>query len=644
MFKRGLSEQAIVYLTLAVLFIVFFVFSWLSLGTHGGGDDYTHYQIAHYAFEYPIKFLYHWGKPFYTLLIAPFAQFGFFGSKFFNLIIGILTAYFSYRIAKQLGFCNSLLVPFFVLFSPIYTVLVLSGMTEILFSFLLVLAAYLYLSNKSIFSAVVLSFLPFVRTEGVVILAVFAFVYLFYKNYKALPFLFTAYIVYSIVGYFAYGDINWVINQMPYGDASSIYGSGSLWHYVARTKSINGLPLGLLFLVGFAFLVWGALRSKISRTSTEVKQLLVVLAPAVVYYAAHSYVWWQGKGASMGLLRVMAGVMPLMAIVSLKGLNDFFNIIPIKPKLRRGITYIFLALVVLTPFRVYQIPVPLDEREKLVREAAEWLKSSEYYNHKILYFDPLVSHYGEFDPFDTNRCGIINGDSFQESVKLNEDELMVWDAGFGPVEGQLPKERLMNSPYLQLAKSFTPDIPFKVFGENYFEVLIFIPKQYALPQEVVSKLKSRISNAGKYKVLYYESFTSQSDSTIDLETNFNNAYKFDTSREFDLSFSIPFCKLTKGNNQRFTVLATARVYIPKGLNSENLSLCMSLTKGDETVAFNSVETKNMKLKAGEWHTIEHEMYLNEPLCEGMHFKVFFWNFHKNQYYIDDYCVAAIYRE
>lgn len=644
MLKKLQEEKFQLLIILGVLFVIFFIFSWLSQGTHGGGDDYTHYQIAHYAFKYPIKFLYHWGKPFYTLLISPFAQFGFFGSKFFNLLIGFLTAFVSYKLVKQLGFPNSLFAPVLVLFTPIYLVLVLSGMTEILFSFLLVFSAYLFFSNRPVLSALVLSFLPFVRTEGVIILPIFAFAFLLYKNYRALPFLFCAYIAYSIVGYFAYGDINWVINQMPYGDSSSIYGSGSLWHFVARTKSINGLPLGLLFIIGLLYLTYSTIRNKISTKSVEFKILLVIAAPAVAYYAAHSYVWWQGNGASLGLIRVMAGITPLMAIISLKGLNELISTFSLKPQLDKLALYMLLVIVTITPFRVYQIPVPIYEREKLVKDASEWLKNSELFQNKILYFDPLVSYYSGLDPFDNNRCGVAQGSNYMGTVKLNENELMVWDAGFGPIEGRLPKERLLKSNQLQLIKRFAPDISFKVFGENDFEILVFSPRKHELPQQINEKLELKYKNLGTYRVLKYEAFISENDSIIEQDELLKNSYLMDPSREFELSYSIPFHKFFKGDNFKHSVFVSAKVYIPKGITNENLSLCMSLNNGDETIAFNSVETKNMQLKPGEWHTIEHEMYLNQLPKDNMTLTVFFWNFHRNKYYIDDYTIVAIYRD
>ena len=79
---------------LAALFILMVTLALLSQGYFGGADNITHYLISHYAFKYPHLFLYSWGRPLYTMLSAPFAQFGLFGVKLLNILLGLLTAYF----------------------------------------------------------------------------------------------------------------------------------------------------------------------------------------------------------------------------------------------------------------------------------------------------------------------------------------------------------------------------------------------------------------------------------------------------------------------------------------------------------------------------------------------------------------------
>jgi phosphopantetheinyl transferase (holo-ACP synthase) len=49
----------------------------------------------------------HWGKPVFTILVSPFAQEGKNFARLFNVIVGLLTALFSWKLANTLEFKNS---------------------------------------------------------------------------------------------------------------------------------------------------------------------------------------------------------------------------------------------------------------------------------------------------------------------------------------------------------------------------------------------------------------------------------------------------------------------------------------------------------------------------------------------------------
>ena len=87
---------------LVALFIFISALSLLSAGYYGGADNITHYFISRYAFRYPHLFLNAWGRPLYTILSSPFAQGGLQGLKLFNILLGLGSAWFTYRIAKML--------------------------------------------------------------------------------------------------------------------------------------------------------------------------------------------------------------------------------------------------------------------------------------------------------------------------------------------------------------------------------------------------------------------------------------------------------------------------------------------------------------------------------------------------------------
>ena len=67
------------------------------------GDGIKHFQIAKYSWDYPSLLLHHWGKPLFTLLSSPFAQLGFNGMIFFNILLFVVCAVFILKIAQQLS-------------------------------------------------------------------------------------------------------------------------------------------------------------------------------------------------------------------------------------------------------------------------------------------------------------------------------------------------------------------------------------------------------------------------------------------------------------------------------------------------------------------------------------------------------------
>lgn len=179
----------------------------------------------------------------------PFAQFGMTGVRIFNILLGLGAGWLTYLTAKKLTFRHPLLAIFMLVFTPIYSALMISGMTEILFSFMLILGIYLFFLNWNIWSAVVISLLPFTRTEGIVIIPLFFLAYSLNRRWKAIPFLASGFLFFSIIGSFHYNDFFWVINTMPYtGSASDIYGTGELLYFVKEFRLIFGPPLFYLII------------------------------------------------------------------------------------------------------------------------------------------------------------------------------------------------------------------------------------------------------------------------------------------------------------------------------------------------------------------------------------------------------------
>ena len=457
------------------LLVLIFIPVALSDGMYGGADNIAHFRISKYAFTYPHLFLDHWGKPLFTLLSSPFSQFGFNGLRFFNVITGIFTAYLSFRVAKELKIKNSFIVVFFVIFSPLFFRLFFSGLTEILFCFVLILAVFLFVRKKYLFSTLVISFLPFVRTEGIIFFAIWLILLGINKKWKIIPLLFSGTLIYSLIGWSYYGDILWVFNKMPYTGAGNIYGHGELLHFVNSADHIIGVPLIILFLFGLASYVRSFIKNEF-KTARQVNEGFLVFGGLAIYFVAHSYVWWKGIGGSLGLIRVMAGVIPLAAIICARGADLLTGILP-KNRIVQSLLPVLLVLIVsLTTILGIKIPVKAGRQEKVLNEAAGWVKESEYFHSKIYYYDLYFLHRLGVDPYNQERCFEKLPDNKFPGKNISSGSIVQWDAHYGPNEGRMPLERLLESDQFRLLKVFKPAEPFEVLGGNEYAVYLFEKK------------------------------------------------------------------------------------------------------------------------------------------------------------------------
>ena len=199
------------YLLLAAVFILLIVLSFLSQGYYGGADNINHYFLSRYSFTYPKLFLNPWGRPLYTILASPFAQFGFRGIKVFNVILGFLSAWLLMKTARELKVSSSWMAVIIVCFSPLYMVMMFTALTEIVFSFVFILSLYLFFSRRYIAAAIVISFLPFARSEGYFIIPILFLGLVLRKQWKAIPFLGAGFLFFSVIGAYQFKDLLWVI-------------------------------------------------------------------------------------------------------------------------------------------------------------------------------------------------------------------------------------------------------------------------------------------------------------------------------------------------------------------------------------------------------------------------------------------------
>lgn len=472
MTDNQISQKKIALLFLSVFFLVTSLLAWFSVGTYESGDSIQHYLIARYSFEHPELFFDHWGKPLFTLLASSFSQFGFFGICLFNITCATVTGLVAYKTANLIEPRRSWLAPVFVLFAPIYYVTLISGLTEPLFSLVLITGVYFCLKQKILIAGIIVSFLPFVRTEGFLLLPLFALVFVTQRKYTLCLLLFTGTIIYSVAGWFHYHTLFWIWSENPYKGAEDIYGRGSLFHFIGKNEFILGTPLVILFALGIINYV-------MSKRKPSLAELLLIPGIFFIYLAAHSVFWWKGLYSSLGLIRVMAGVTPLAGLLALKGVNsvmEFLSRIRLLNKfhfLQTTILSIIIALIIWMPFKQHQFPRSLGYEDKVVKQAADWIKQDLPAASMYCYQYPYLSVFLNFDPFDRNHYTPLWS---MQAENLPAGSIVIWDSHYSPNEAKLPLSRLNENSSFELLYTFKADPDKTPADKELFEVFVFKKK------------------------------------------------------------------------------------------------------------------------------------------------------------------------
>ena len=424
----------------AISFFILFYFN----GTGKEADSINHFLYAQYAPLHPELYLNHWAKPLFTLLASPFAQFGLIGIKLFNILCAFGASYFTFIIVSKLRFKEALLAPLFYFIFPISFLTTFSGLTEPLSAFMLIGSIYLFQHKKYLICALLISLTPFVRSEGLIFLAVFAFFFIYLKNWKALALLSFGHIVYSMIGYFHYQDILWVFTKIPYAHLSSHYGSGSLFHFAEKLNYLMGIPLLVFFMLGTIRILVGWKRMRIA------SRLVMILF--LSFFIAHSLFWYLEIFNSMGLKRVFAAITPLMAIISLFGFDLFRKILV--NFARKGLMAISLLLIFAFPFTsnpaaVDWIDLNLTDAQENAKSIAAYLKEIRELNNRFIYTDPFLSYTLNIDPFDGEKYQILAQNKGIVSPMLKSGDLIIWDNWHSVVDYGVSSNMLSNLQFVE---------------------------------------------------------------------------------------------------------------------------------------------------------------------------------------------------
>jgi len=631
-----MKRATTIWILLLLLFGFLLLILFFSTGNYGESDSIQHYLISRYAFKHPELFLHYWGKPFFTTISASFSQFGYYGMKIFNILAGLTAAYFAYRIAEKLNYKNTWLVLIITIFTPVYTIYLYTGLTEPLFSLILVGSIFLFLDKRYLFSIILISFIPFVRMEGLMYFPFYFIALILYRKYKYIPLLAFGTIVYTILGYFVYQDLFWLINSLPYQADNTVYGSGDFWIYFVLTKRIFGYPVAVLAILGIILLFFQAFKKKQAWFKSSVFfELYFILGMSLAFFIGHSLMWWMGAMAVLASDRLMVCIIPLVAILALKGYNliETFVIQTIRwAYMRTVVLAIILIPLLIMPFIVHSIPTELVGVQKMIKRVSEWLKESSHYDSFISYFDPLVPYYLDLDPYDALRSKKV--DRFQKDPykQFPDGSILIWDGHYAPYEGELGLDSLMETPYFQLIKVFAPKKPHLVLPSKYYRVCLFKKGagfEYLYRSDTIAFYDYEEILIDQDRSVYIDTISSHGNYSylMDATTSFSPSYQANL-KDFKLNGDC----ILRGSVKIFPVSNTENIL---------LSLVVSTEINGVTDSWYMTDLNPENCRSNQWNTliIDANIYYSNP--ENHVLKVFIWNKGRCQFIMDEFLISRI---
>ena len=469
--------------TLYLLFILsaflYLLNLWLSPGFNGGADSITHYQISKYSWLHDYLLIDQWGKPIFTILFSPIAQFGFQAMNLANIALIFWGAWLSYLIARNLNLQKAHWVPFIVLFTPIVAGNSVSGLTEPICAIFLILFIYFATKEQWILGSILVGFMPFARSEGFVILTLIIVFFGMTRRWKYIPFLLIGTLIFNTIGYVITDKPLWILDNNPYINTDiNVYGSGSFFHFFQLALPIFGIPF--LFVLIQTITQFGYFKNILSSYKWSIQDQLwfwIITGSFWGYFLAHTVLWWQGMWASLGLIRVMFVIAVPMALMAVKG----WEFLASKwPSLNNKIaTSVFLVLVFSGPFvmRMYefqeiQILAPLGVEEQVNKKLDLALRQKyDMKKHKTFTGHPYLTLLLDVDPYDKKIH-----DKLREWEKAQPGDLVIWDGHYGPNEEKVLQSELDSDTTFTLSMIVEPDAPFYTLNNLLYSIRVYEKK------------------------------------------------------------------------------------------------------------------------------------------------------------------------
>jgi hypothetical protein len=398
---------------------------------HDGG---IHYLFARWAWWHHELFVGVWSRPLFTSLYAFPALIGFRTARALTVIVCLLTAWQTWRLAEQVKLPRAPLVIALLFLQPSYFLFCADTMTEPLFALIFVSALRLHLYKRVKAGMLVVSLLMLTRPEGLFVSLLWAYwvirarfatlksaiLHPASSIFALLP-LTTGMLVWWLASWLISGDPLFIKHNWPsnWPFSGTIYGAPGFLNYPARLPEI----VGPLLLPPFIYGLYRLLKRR---------ELSAITSSWLTLFSAHTIMRAFGLMGSAGYPRYLITIAPATALITLAGWNELApKFARLAPRLRLACVSLLLATSAFLNF-IYADGAEWSRDALLVEKTYAWWPTHQRPFTRLIWSQPYMCMLLDGDPWQNEPFTQDAARNQQLIQALPPGTLVFWDLKSGP--------------------------------------------------------------------------------------------------------------------------------------------------------------------------------------------------------------------
>lgn len=400
-------------------------------------DGGLHFLFARWAWRHPGLFVGVWSRPLYTTVYAFPALIGYQAARATTVLISLVIAWQTYRLARQLNLERAPLAIVLVWLQPSFFLFSTDNMTEQVFALVYVIALRLHLRGRLVAGMIVASLMILARPEGF-FLGVLWGIWVLRERFRTLPEAIRHWRRAAIILWLATGAIlwwlaAWLLTRDPlfikhnwpqnWPLTGTMYGAAGLLAYPARLPEI----VGPFLLIPFIYGLWRLLRRR---------ELWPITSTFLLFFVLHTILRAYGLLGSAGYPRYLVAISPAIAIITLAGWNGIARLFShVASWMRLAYVAIILGISAYANF-IYADGAEWSRDARAIRQVHAWFaerqKSEPLPIARLIWNEPYACILFDRDPWENPAWTRDLARDLELLRQSPEGTLVVWDELVGP--------------------------------------------------------------------------------------------------------------------------------------------------------------------------------------------------------------------